>query len=101
MRRFCDFVSALIHLLNLRTLDAPEDQDGGSIFQKDRKFVPVAILSWRQLARFCKRAFEVGNRLGIGRAGSGAIAGTFVVKACLNGEPGPTVIKGPDFRPRL
>src|ERR1700682_1642801 len=101
IRHFRDIISALIHLLDLGTLDALEDQDSGSILQKHRKFTPVADLTGRQLARFRKRGIEVGDRLGIGRAGDGAIAGTFVIRACLIREAGAAEMMGQHFRLRL
>jgi hypothetical protein len=101
IRCCCDIVRALIDLLDLWALDALEDQDSGSILQKDRKFTPAAVLSGSQEMRFCKRGFEVCDCLSIGRAGGGAIAGTLVAKAGLIGETGAAEMMGQDFRLRL
>ena len=97
-RSFRDIVSTLIHLFDLRILGAPEDEKRGSVLEQDHKFTPVAVLSGRQLACFCKRGIEMGDGLGVGRARDGAVAGSLVAKACLFGEASETEMMGQHFR---
>src|SRR6202158_866899 len=101
IRCFSDIVGALVNRLDLGTLDPSEDQDSGPIFEKERKFTPVAILSGRQLARLCERGIEVRDRLGVGKAGGRSIAGTLVMEARPVGEAGAAEMIGQDFRLRL
>src|SRR5438876_3820196 len=69
----------LLHLGALGTLD---DRQRGSQFEQESELAPDALLIVRSLARLRVTGSKVGDSLGEGEAGRGAIARALVIGAC-------------------